>query len=234
MSRARLARRPAALAAEPDLTKAQKAAIVRALRWGWQQVSRRWPQTVASGWEEEITTKLCDVLCEQDSAGRRLAPGLSQFETVNRGAKTQGANDRVEYQPDLTFRPIAAPGVRSRNRWGWFVECKIVDGGSSVRLYCQKGVQRFIDGLYAPRMPSAALLAYVRDDRSPYTSLKPMLENDYQSKVVASSVVPEISIISRHDRTKLRPPCALIELTHVWLPTPSADSTRGHQAHTRS
>lgn len=130
MTRRSLTRPMPALEAEPDLTKEQKEAIIAALQWGWNEVWSRWPEVIVSGREEKITARLCEVLCEQHPDGRRAAPGLSLFETVNRGGKTRGADDRVEYQPDLVFRPLAAPAVRNLNRWGWFVECKLVDGAS--------------------------------------------------------------------------------------------------------
>lgn len=218
MTRTRLARRPAVLEAEPDLTKPQKAAIVRALRWGWDEVLRQWPDVVETGREEEITAKLCDVLCEQTPLGKRRAPGLSQFETVNRGAKTQGSNNHIEYQPDLAFRPILAPRVRNRNRWAWFVECKIINGGSSVRLYCENGVQKYIDGRYAARMPSAAMLAYVRDAQEPRTRLGAILQDDYGAVVVFSKV--RYMLTSQHDRAGASPRCVPIELTHLWLSAP--------------
>jgi len=216
MTRARLARRPAPIESEPDLTALQKVAVVRAIRWAWHRVVLEWPKIVAEGREEEITAKLCDVLGEQTKGGKRRAPGLSQFETVNRGAKASGANSRIEYQPDLTFRPISAPRVRNRNRWGWFVECKIIDEGHSVHLYCEKGVLRYIDGRYAPRMPSAAMLAYVRNHQKPSESLEPILREKFDSSITKSKMVPH-AVASRHDRARGTPPCIAIELIHVWL-----------------
>lgn len=217
MKRVRLARRVAALESEPDLSEYQKAAIVRAIRWGLEEVSRRWPGVAAAGREEELTAKLCDVLCEQDSAGKRRAPGLSLFETVVRGGKTEAASGRIEYQPDLTFRPIAAPSVRNRTRWGWFVECKVIDGASSVRLYCKHGVQRFVDGRYAPRMPSAALLGYVRDERQAHPALSAALEDEYGCPIELPPRRRSWLIRSCHDRTKAQVPCVAIQLTHLWL-----------------
>lgn len=214
MTRRRLSQRVPALEAEPDLSAVHKAVVLRAVRWGWGEVCRQWPEIVSGGPEEAISARLCRVLNAQDPDGARRAPGLSEFETVHRGTKVEGADGGVEYQPDLTFRPFAAPGVRNRGDWGWFVECKLVEGGHSVNRYCRLGVQRFVDGRYAARMPSGAMLAYVRDGREPYSSLAPVLSGVYGNATVESSEVSTpMQIRSRHERLARDP----IELTHVWL-----------------
>jgi hypothetical protein len=229
MTRRSLTRPMPALEAEPDLTKEQKEAVIAALQWGWNEVWSRWPEVIVSGGEEKITARLCEVLCEQHPDGRRAAPGLSLFETVNRGGKTRGADDRVEYQPDLVFRPLAAPAVRNLNRWGWFVECKLVDGASSVRRYCSDGVQRFIDGKYAPQMSSAVMLAYVRDEREAHTSLARILEDEYGSAPIAPPRRPSRVVVSHHDRSKTKPPCIRIVLWHLWLSARHGQRSGGHQ-----
>jgi hypothetical protein len=164
-----------AIEVEPDLSPVHKAVVLRAVRWGWDELCRRSPEIAAAAGEEVVSATLSRLLNDQDSDGARRAPGLSEFESVQRGAKAEGADGGVEYQPDLAFRPNVAPGVRNRGDWGWFVECKLIDGTASVGRYCEEGVQRFVDRRYAARMPSGAMFGYVRDGREPYSSLQPLL-----------------------------------------------------------
>jgi hypothetical protein len=211
--------------AEPDLSPVHKAVVVRAVKWGWDEVCRRWPDIVQSGGEEAISAKLWRVLNDQNPAGVRSAPGLSEFETVQRGEKVEGVDGGVEYQPDLTFRPNAAPGVRNRGDWGWFVECKLVDGAASVQRYCRNGVRRFVDGRYAARMPSGAMLGYVRDGREPYPSLEPLLCGQYGNAAVeAPKALTPDQVRSHHERSCAPPSWDPIELTHIWLEASASGS----------
>lgn len=202
-------------ASEPDVSDIHKRAIERALRWAWSEVSQRWPQLIRSGSEEQITARLHRVLNEQTATNRRAAPGLHLFETVNRGAKVESPTGRIELMPDLVFRPPIPRGVRNRTDWGYFIECKIIDGARSVGLYCNNGVARFVNGEYAAWMPSGAMLAYVRDGSRPYTALQARLARAFstQSHAARSLDVSD----SVHHRGKLPVPCVDIALSHLWL-----------------
>lgn len=218
MDRRRLTEPVPAVEAEPDLSPVYKRAVLRAVLWAWDEVRRKWPEVVTTGHEEAVSARLCRVLNEQGPDDSRRAPGLAEFETVQRGSKVEGTDGGVEHQPDLAFRPIVGLGVRNRGDWGWFVECKVVKGKPSVRRYCEKGVQRFVDGRYAARMPSAAMLGYVRDGSEPYESLEPLLTGKYgDAQMVAAETFDSMEIRSRHDRTSTTPRCCPIELTHLWL-----------------
>jgi hypothetical protein len=205
---------------EPDIADVYKAAVVSALRWAWKQVIARWPKIIATGREEQITECMCRVLNEQGADDQRLAPGLDSFETVNRGAKVKSADGRVEKAPDLVLRPIGASGVRNRSDWGVFIECKIIapENSHSPNSYCKNGVARFVSAEYAPQMPSATMLAYVRDARLPHAALAPYLDSTYATKSHKSAAVADMSI-SLHSRRALRAPCVDIVLTHIWLDT---------------
>lgn len=210
-------RRPP-ITSEPDISGAYKAAVESALRWAWEQVRTRWPEVIATGREEEITECVCRVLNEQGADDRRLAPGLDSFETVNRGAKLKSADGRVEKAPDLVFRPIGASGVRNRSDWGVFIECKIIapESHHSPNRYCADGVERFVKAEYAPQMPSASMLAYVRDARLPHAALSPYLDSAYSTQSHRAATRTDMSI-SIHSRRSLRTPCVNITLTHLWL-----------------
>ncbi len=126
------------------------------------------------------------------------------------------------------FRPPLPVGVRNRGDWGYFVECKIVDGAASIGLYCTQGVERFTSGAYAAWMPSGGMLAYVRDGTRPFASLKARFAKGYstQHHLHRSADTSD----SMHGRGALPTPCVDIALVHLWLstswPSPSDWSAR--------
>jgi hypothetical protein len=203
---------------EPDLVPEHKEAIIEALRWAWTELARRDPELLQSGQEERITAGLEDLL-NQRRDGVRIAPGLRDFESVSRGAKQRTSDGRVEKEPDLTFRPVPYATVGNTTRWGWFFECKIIDGGGSVTRYHDKGVQRFSAGEYAAWMPSGAMLAYVRDGSSPARTLHGILAGVIGTRRRCSGPTKD-RFESEHDRSQLVPPCVNVVLTHIWLPVP--------------
>lgn len=200
---------------EPDVSEVHKRAVERALRWAWQRVRQRWPKVQHQGSEEEITAKLHFVLNEHLADDSRAAPGLHSFETVGRGNKVESNDGRIELMPDLVFRPPVPRGVRNRTRWGYFVECKIVDGGRSVGLYCTEGIARFAEGAYSAWMASGGLLAYVRDESLPYPTLKNRLQ-EMNSTLSHARRGADCSV-SAHRRDQLSLPCVDIVLSHLWL-----------------
>ncbi len=201
---------------EPDLVPEHKAAIIEALRWAWSEAQRRYPKVLRTGDEESITAKLQEILNERRD-GERLAPWLKDFETVTRSENQITADGRLQKKPDLTFRPPAYPQVTNPTRWGWFVECKLVDGGASVTAYRDKGVYRFSSGEYAAWMPSAALLAYVRDGSRPARTLQQALCGHVGTKRHVPGPTIDRSE-SEHDRSQLTKRCVDVALTHLWFP----------------
>lgn len=213
--RRRLSVRAPQIVCEPDISDVHKRAVERALRWAWKEVCRRWPTTSRSGSEEQVTARIHRVLNEHTANNRRAAPGLHMFETVNRGSKVESIDERIELMPDLVFRPPIPPGVRNRGDWGYFVECKIVDGSRSIGLYCTEGVARFSNGEYGAWMPSGAMMAYVRDGSQPFASLQKRLTSGFATlQHVARSADVSASV---HARGGLPIPCVDIALTHLWL-----------------
>lgn len=214
VTRVRLAERVTPLLLEPDVLEAHKAVVIDALRWAWIEVERRWPDIVKAGQEDEISAKMCSVLNDLEEIQKSLPALSNNFETVQRGAKVEGEGGGINYQPDLTFRPLLRRGVRNSGGWGWFVECKVINGGSSVTRYCDFGLQRFIDGRYAARMPSAAMLAYVRDGQQPFDSLRPLIGAYGGAALDAPDPRTPDYIKSRHVRHHTP---TLFEITHLWL-----------------
>lgn len=217
--RPRMGRRRPVVACEPDLSPAYKAAIETAIRWAWSEILAGSAELIQNGKEEEITTQIQLVLNENNPKNwRRRAPGLEDFETVDRGAKVVTADGRIEKQPDLVFRPIVGHGVRNRSHWGMFVECKIIshERHHSPDNYCNSGLLKFAKGEYAALMSSGAMVAYVRDGSRPFEALGPLLGTGYAT-VFSERGATEDTSTSRHDRSKLNNPCVEITLTHLWL-----------------
>jgi len=216
--RPRLGLRHLRITNEPDISDVYKAAVEGALRWAWKRVREQWPEVVTGGREEDITECMWRVLNEQGLDHRRLAPGMDSFETVSRGGKVSSVDGRNEKAPDLVFRPIVAPGVRNRGDWGVFIECKIIgkESNHSPRRYCEDGVARFARGEYAPYMPSATMLAYVRDGQLPHTALSSLLDSTYATQAHEAGATVDTSK-SRHGRGALPQQCIDITLTHLWL-----------------
>jgi hypothetical protein len=222
MTRPGLAVRQKSLASEPPISAAYWAVIDKALRWAWSVVCKKWPQEVTNGDEEAITRRLQDTLNEHHRLDHhRLAPGLASFETVDRGAK-QVSHDgrRIEKAPDLVFRPPLHQRVRNRSHWGAFIECKIISAQHSTTHYCEDGVRRFTQGEYASRMSSSAMVAYVRNKKQPFQTLKSILATtSYCTKSHVPGSSPDLSY-SIHSRSALNPACVAIRVSHLWLPVP--------------
>lgn len=218
-----LAEPPVLFAAEPDLSPVHKKAIEGALRWAWQQLTAANGTTLQDGSEEAITAAIETQLGRRDR-GRRVAPGLMDFDHPTRGAKQRTSDGRIEKQPDLTFRPPTSryPRVTNTADWGYFVECKLIEDGHASRTvssYSANGIRRFASGEYAARMPSGMMLAYVRGNRQPVASLGPLLPLHGATSITRGRTKDTCS--TRHSRRALVPPCVDVVLVHLWLLVPT-------------
>ncbi len=205
---------------EPDLVSDHKEAIIQALRWAWSELATLDPHLLRTGNEESISEKLQNLLNERCDGTRRVR-WLTDFETVTRSENQRTADGRIQKKPDLTFRPPAYPypSVINTTRWGWFVECKIINGSTSVTAYRDEGVHRFAVGEYAAWMPSGAMLAYVRDGSMPSQRLPQALLGHSETRQHRPGPTPDRSE-SEHDRSCLANPCVDVVLSHLWLTVP--------------
>lgn len=200
---------------EPDLAPEHKAAIIAALRWAWAELGRDRSDLLQSGDEESVTEAIQALLNTYDGGVRR-ASWIQDFGSVSRSEKQRTSDARLHKQPDLTFRPLPYANVTNSTRWGWFVECKIVDGSATVAAYRDNGVQRFTLGEYAAWMQSGAMLAYVRDGSQPLATLEPVLRGRVGTRRVGVGASQDLSE-SEHTRNTLKNPCVDVTLTHIWL-----------------
>lgn len=210
------------LAAEPDLSPAHKRAIVGALRWAWQQLIATDDAVLNDGSEEAITAAIETQLGRMEH-GRRVAPGLKDFDHPVRGAKQRTSDGRIEKQPDLTFRPPPSryQQVTNTASWGYFVECKLIEGrhdSRTVKSYSDDGIRRFANGEYAARMPSGMMLAFVRGNKQPSVSLKPLLPLHGATMITQERTLDTCSTL--HPRRALASPCVDVALLHLWLLAP--------------
>jgi hypothetical protein len=200
---------------EPDLSPEHKAAVLAALRWAWAELKRDRAALIQRGDEESVTEAL-QFLLNDRSGGARRATWINDFSPVSRSERQRTSDGRLNKQPDLTFRPVPYATVTNTTRWGWFVECKIVNGAATVTLYRDDGVRRFADGEYGAWMQSGAMLAYVRDGSKPMATLKPVLRGQVRTRSVVAGSAPDLSQ-SEHGRGSLATPCVDVTLTHIWL-----------------
>lgn len=203
-------------------------AIVEVLCSAWADLLQRYPRILFHEDEAAINalmeTRLSALLDEDQLWGQMVR-------AVARGRETTSFDGtHLEKRPDLslflTRRHAAFPLT---------IECKIIDKASNKdgKLYCEKGVSRFVAGEYAWATKEALLIAYVRDKSTIASTLAPLFVPPpsglaaYGTKDAVSAVgVPPPDLAkSSHGRTFRYPlrkapgddPGA-IALWHLWLP----------------
>lgn len=192
----------------------------------FNEVRHNHTSDVASGTEAEITALLqarLNNLIQEDFF-------LSQLVSyVGRGVESLSFNGaHLEKRPDLSL--VLTSSV---NNFPLIIEAKIIDkpNGKTEQLYCDKGLQRFVNGEYAWGNQEAFLIAYVRDNSTinlkliPYL-LKRLITNpfDYQTVELPTLKPTDKLATSLHNRTfqyihqnfPNNQPGA-ISLWHIWL-----------------
>jgi hypothetical protein len=202
--------------------------IVEALSAAWADLLDRHQPILFHQDEAEINalmeTKLLALLDDD--------PLLAQMvRAIARGRETLSFDGtHLEKRPDLslffTCRNPAFPLV---------IECKIIDkaDGKSARLYCDRGISRFLVGEYAWATREAIMVGYVRDESTIASSLAPLFVPSACGRapcatkggISAVSPPPPNVATSSHARTFCypyrRPPHdspGAITLWHLWLP----------------
>ncbi len=207
------------VAQEPPMSEDLFAAVVMAFRWAWALLRAETTVDPMTDEEERISFELSRLM-NQRVNGKRRAPMLHLFETVQREAQHAGATGTFRNRPDLTLRPKSLPNdVTNQDDWGIFAECKIIEGKRHhARKYCQQGLQKFIDGRYASRMTTGLMVAFARDGRRPRSTLQSFFRAETFAAVHlrACGRVRDMAR-SAHNRSQLAPPCVDIDVTHLWL-----------------
>ena len=128
------------------------------------------PVTVASGDENEVTALMearLNMLIEKRTRWGQLV------NSVARGKESVSFDgSHLEKRPDLCIYLSSG-----KQRFPLVAEAKILDAAASktVKLYCDEGIRRFVDGEYAWANREAFMIGYVRDGSSIDSHLKPFL-----------------------------------------------------------
>ncbi len=144
--------------------------VVEGLTSAFEDARAAAPTTVANESEAAVTalleTHLNRKIDEDPFWGTLVA-------SVGRGTESVNFDGtKLEKRPDLSI----TFSERSR-RFPLIVEAKIVDhqSGKTSKLYCDNGIERFLNGDYAWGCQEAFMLAYVRDTSSQLSTLQARL-----------------------------------------------------------
>lgn len=212
--------------AEPAqaLSSRQWRLLLTLVRDAWAAVRMR---SIVTTHEPMLTSWLAEAMCAlldgDHPAGYLVADVADDAKTINPIAQT------YEQKPDLRI-------VLTRAQGGSLVaplsaEAKVLNAPNkqTLALYCDKGIQRFVEGEYASRRLDGLMLGYVRDDSTLAGHLKPELHRRKatgadplqttdvtptpESDVLLSTHQREITFMDQHGRFEVGP----ITLTHLWL-----------------
>lgn len=157
--------------------------IAEKLLSAFTEVKSRSPNAVAAGAEKEVSALLqsrLNAMIEDDPLWRQLV-----LCAVRGGESLSFNGQKIENRPDLSLmlsgRHCSFPLT---------IEAKILDAaqGKNIKLYCSKGLQRFVDGEYGWACREAFMLAYVRDGATIASDLSSHLQS------AQACVPPELGI----------------------------------------
>ncbi len=152
------------------------AVVELAIREAWRTLVLEHQAVLATRDEDRITDRLLDVLV--DIRARGTVPGFTAdlFGVPVRDAKlADWLGSSIDKTPDVTvYSAKPRHGISDGRHDALFFECKVLDGKRRLTQYGDEGIQRFLDGRYAWRMPHAHMVAYVFSitDRHPNSALK--------------------------------------------------------------
>lgn len=151
------------------------AVVEHAIRQAWRILMLEHQAVLSTHDEDRITDRLLDVLVDIRTQG--TVPGFTAdlFGVPVRDAKlADWLGESIDKTPDITVYP-AQPrqGISDGRHDALFLECKVLHGNRRLTQYGDEGIQRFLDGRYAWRMPHAHMVAYVfsATDRNPASAL---------------------------------------------------------------
>lgn len=217
----------------PGLLRAAEAALCKA--WGEiHQPARGLRCDPSTAPEDQITFALQRSLLDTLYDEPNTIPLFSKehFTAVERGAEVPSWDEKtIKKKPDLVFRLGSTRPYRARHEvYGIFAECKLIEPGKGIDLYCRDGLKRYVIGEYGWSMQSALMFAYVRGcDTTPDDLGKYLLRRQAQFSVLGVGAERPCcderceakAIDTKHDRPgvdagggRLAGP---IHLTHLWF-----------------
>lgn len=226
---------------ELSIYPAWKSGLVRtvdqALCMAWSAVVTNHVDAVASKDEDQITDALLDELTRLRRRGDVRGFTDAVFAVPTRDSKLPTRDGTsIDQMPDITIRlAMCRQGVVDDRHDALFLECKVLDGTRGLDAYRVDGIDRFVSGRYAWRMPHAGMLAYVFDRKSdtPTLALSTYAAKTYNGRPIASHIgltagpeeiygatpplVSEVAL-TQHDRaSSTGVPVSSISLRHMWL-----------------
>lgn len=178
--------------------------------------------------EDTITERLYMILDDIYSNDLESIQGLSLFQTpVREGNLANRKRDKLDVQPDLTFRPLRGQlQTRSSVMAAIFVECKPIDSSHPIgSTYCKEGISRFTNEDYAWAVDRAIMLGYVRNTCPLPQGLAYILHSDKGRK--AYRVKKGLTLLEKTDngdnvycsvhQRGSKPASMPITLHHLWL-----------------
>jgi len=143
--------------------------VQNALAHAWRQLLEEVAEeqfSICGEDEDIITERLYMILDDLYSNEPETIQGFSVFQTpVREGNLRNRAGNKLDCQPDLTFRPLRDQlEARSSAMAAIFVECKPIDSTHPIgSTYCKAGISRFVREDYAWAVDRAIMLGYVRN-----------------------------------------------------------------------
>lgn len=175
--------------------------------------------------EDVITERLYSILDEIYTHEPDRIQGFAFFETpVREGNVRNYKGDRLDCQPDLTFRPIRGQlQLSSSVMNAIFVECKPIDSQHPIgSAYCAEGISRFVKADYSWSVDRAIMLGYVRNICKLPDGLSYVLNQDSSKITYKVMEVPvlmdktsQCEEIYRTVHNRVIP--SSIALHHLWL-----------------
>lgn len=170
-----LGRAPAQYDAFPPWHPGLIVVMEQAVRQAWRIMLRDHQEVLATRDEDRITDRLLDILVALRTDGSMPGFTANLFGVPVRDAKLPDwRGDSIDKTPDITIYPARPrPGISLARHDALFLECKVLHTQRRLTQYGDEGIQRFLDGRYAWRMPHAHIVAYVFSiaDRQPASAL---------------------------------------------------------------
>ena len=222
----------------PPISIAVHLVIEQALRKAWELMLSKPRENfdLAAAVEDDITFELHRRL-KDEVLKYGLVPGFNRqvLGDVVREPKVDNYDQSsLDKMPDLLvlFASEYRPTVFRPSQDGVFIECKPVDSVHPAgKVYCDKGVIRFISGEYAWAMTSAMMVAYAHPGYAINLKLAEALAARAKSMPIKSPPAPcarstaydiaEVVHVTQHERAFIYPANGMaappIALRHLWL-----------------
>jgi hypothetical protein len=209
----------------PEILTDHLKIIAEGLRLAYRDILTSKSRAVTTGEERDVTALMearLNSMIGQDPFWGKLVL------FVARGKESLSFDgSHLEERPDLSIYLTDRTG-----NFPLIVEAKLIDAAArkTERLYCEKGISRFIKGEYAWGTREAFMVAYVRDGSSIEAKLTPFLSKTIKKDPSVYLVEELPSLLgadsvdlarSKHGRafayTHQASPPGTIALWHLWL-----------------